>query len=464
MEPLSRIESQRRFIQQRAKELLERVDRMDDEELRWTVRVFADCLSPAQRAAQLGPYSEHWDVEQRRRFIPAFIRRYTDLALEDLKGKEGTQGNRLADLTDEELQNMSLAEKCDMLAKDPGGLRPDQLRRELARLFMCKSYDLLHDIGLSEASVEYPAYHRVREALEAQPDAIADGLKRVVLERAGLLSGGTPDEVEAALAEIRQGIGQALGILVPVDQLFVGQMVKLPLERPDETPGGVPQDPVAAVGRMATEDPQTALLVLTDLMSRREWEELVLPLQHRYRSAAEIPAEEIRALLLRLSGRMGDRGITDFAERYRSGRMVAERKVDQRIWELLPPADRLAILERDNRTMDVAQAARHLAKIFFSFHYDMLFDAGFQVDLLRSARYQDLVNRLIGQLSGDSDRGQSVRQAEELTHTVTRMMLQVETMPPEARPARLQEVRAVIATALGLPDDLTYPAGKEGRA
>jgi hypothetical protein len=37
-------------------------------------------------------------------------------------------------------------------------------------------------------------------------------------------------------------------------------------------------------------------------------------------------------------------------------------------------------------------------------------------------------------------------------------------MPPEARPAGLQEVRAVIAAALGLPDDLTYPAGKEGRA
>ena len=46
-------------IQQRAEELLERVDRMDDEELRWTVRVFADCLSPDQRRANLGGYSEH---------------------------------------------------------------------------------------------------------------------------------------------------------------------------------------------------------------------------------------------------------------------------------------------------------------------------------------------------------------------------------------------------------------------
>jgi hypothetical protein len=131
---------------------------------------------------------------------------------------------------------------------------------------------------------------------------------------------------------------------------------------------------------------------------------------------------------------------------------------------MLPFQERLAILERDNRTMDIAQAARHLAKIFFSFHYDMLFDAGFHVDLLRSPRYQRLVNRLISGPPTQTEREQVGRQVEELTQTVTRMMLELEVMPSEARPARLQGVRAVIATALGLPDDLTYPASKEGRA
>lgn len=464
MEPLSRVDSQRRFIQQRARDLLERVDRMDDEELRWTVRVFADCLSPEQRTARLGAYSEYWGVEQLRRFVPTFIQEYTDLALEDLKAKEGTQGTRLADLTEEELQSMSLAEKWYLLARDQGGLRPDQLCRELARLFMCKSYDLFHDTGLSEAAVEFPAYHRVREALEARPDAVTEFLLRVVLERAERLSDGTPDEVEAALAEIREVIGRTLGILIPVDQLFAGQMVKLPLERPDEIPEAARQEPDATMEGMSVEELGTAFLVLTDLMSLREWEEYVLPLQRQYRSIAEIPPEDLRALLPRLSGRMGDRRITDFAERYRSGRMVAERKVDPGIWDMLPFQERLAVLERDNRTMDTAQAARHLAKIFFSFHYDMLFDAGFHVDLLRSPRYQRLVNRLISRASGESGREAAGDPVEELTQTVTRMMLELEAMPSEARPARLQEVRAVIATALGLPDDLTYPAGKEGRA
>jgi hypothetical protein len=463
-EPLSPIESQRRFIRQRAEELLARVDRMDDEELRWTVRVFADCLSPEQRRENLGSYSEHWPVDQLRRFVPTFIRHYTDLALEELKVKESSQGSRLATLTEEELQSMSLAEKWRLLAKDPGGLRPDQLRRELARLFMCKSFDLFHDAGLSEAAVEFPAYHQVREALERQLDAIVDDLTQMVLLRARRLDEGAPEEVEAALVQIREAIGRALGILVPVDQLFAGQMVKLPLESSDETAEVPSPGPEATPAGMSTEDLATAFLVLTDLMNLREWDEYLLPLRRRFRSIAEIPPEDLGALLPRLSGRMGDRRITDFAERYRSGRMMAERKVDPGVWEMLPFAERLTILERDNRTMDIIQAARHLAKIFFSFQYTMLFDAGFHVDLLRSPAYQELVNRLIDRFPSGSQREADRRPLEELTQTVTRMMLQLEAMAPEARPGALQEVRAVIATALGLPGDLTYPAGKEGRA
>ncbi|HSD52327.1 MAG TPA: hypothetical protein VLG48_13060 [Candidatus Methylomirabilis sp.] len=457
MDPLSRIESQRRFIQERAQELLARVDQMDEEELRWTVRVFADCLSPDERATHLGTYSEHWNVGQLRHFLPTFIQQYTDIALRDLRAKEGSQGTRLADLTEEELQSMSLAEKCYLLAADPGGLRPDQLRRELARLFMCKSFDLFHDTGLSEAAVEFPAYHRIREGLEAQPQTTVEALKDMILLRSGHLNEGTPDEVEVALAEIREAIGRTLGILIPVDQLFTGQMVLLPLDRPDEAPPAIPPTSEDALGGMPAEDLATTFLVLTDLMSLREWEEYVLPLQRQYRAITEMPPEALRDLLGRLSGRMGDRRITDFAERYRSGRMVAERKVDREIWNLLPLAERQAILERDNRTMDAAQAARHLVKIFFSFQYDMLFDAGFQVDLLRSPRYQRLVNSMI---SGE----EAEQPLNELIQTVTRMMLELEGLPPEARPARLQRIRTLIATALGLPDDLTYPAAKEGRA
>ncbi len=460
-EPLSRIESQRRFIRQRAEELLGRVDEMEDEELRWTVRVFADCLAPDERRATLAGYSEHWSVAELRRFVPTFIRRYTALALEELAAKQGGPGTRLADLTEEELQSLALAEKWERLAAEPTGLRPDQLRRELARLYMCRSYDLFHDPGLSEAAVEFPAYHRVREALEQQPDPIVEDLVHLVLLRAKRLAEGSRLEVETALAEIREAIGRALGIAIPPDQLFADQMVKLPLDSPEPAAEAPAR---AALSALSADDLATAFLVLTDLMSLREWDEYLLPLRRRYRSIAEIPPQDVGGLLSRLSARMGDRRLTDFAERYRSGRMVAERKVDPGVWELLGFAERLAILERDNRTMDIVQAARHLAKIFFSFQYDMLFDAGFHVDLLRSPRYQELVNRLIDRAAAAAGQAAEGRSLYALTRTVTRRMLELEAMPPEARPAGLQEVRAMIASALGLPDDLTYPASREGRA
>jgi len=462
--PGSPFESQRQFIQQRAQELLARVDQMDDEELRWTVRVFADCLPAEKRTENLGAYSEYWPVEELRRFVSTFIQHYTTLALEELNDKQGKQESCLAGLTEEELQSMSVAEKWQLLAKDPRGLGPDQLRRELARLFMCKSFNLFHDSGLSEAAVEFPAYHRVREALEKQPNSIVEDLTRMILLRARRLGVETPEEVEAALGEIREAISRALTILVPADRLFAGQMVRLPLDPADE----IPQSDAQGVGDIldgtSTEDTATTLLVFADLMSVREWDEYLLPFRRQYRSLAHIPPADLRVLLARLAGKMGDRRITDFAERYRSGRMMAERKMDPSVWEILSPADRLAILERDNRTMDLVQSVRHLAKIFFSFRYETLFDAGFHTDLLRSPRYQDLVNRLIDQFAAGPQRETKGRPLEELTQTVTRMMLQIENKPPEARPAGLQEVRAVIAAALGLPDDLTYPAGREGRA
>ena len=96
MDRQSPIEAKRQYLRQRAQQLLKRVNRMDDEELRWTVRVFADCLSPRQRMAFLGAYSEHWPVEDRRRFLPVFIQRYTQVALDTLERSVAVRGGGLA--------------------------------------------------------------------------------------------------------------------------------------------------------------------------------------------------------------------------------------------------------------------------------------------------------------------------------------------------------------------------------
>jgi len=459
MDHHARIESKRRHVRQRAQDLLERMGRMDDEELRWTVRLFADCLPPEQRAACLGAYDERWSIEERRAFVAAFVPRYTALALAALDRAEAAAADSLASLTDEDLQGMSLAEKWALLAQGPDGCRPDQLRRELARLFMCKSNDLFHDAGLSEAAVEYPAYHRVREALEAQPDAVIADLVGLVVGHGAQLRSRVPQEVEAALTQIRDGLSRRLGIVITPDRLFAGQMLRLPLDHPDQVVDVAAPGPTQAPWDLPGVDLRTAFLVLADLMTQGEVEEHLLPVRRQYRSIAEVPVQELRSLLSRLWGLLGDRRLTDFAERYRSGRMIADRKVAPEVWGLLPHPEQLTFLERDNRAMDIGQAARHLAKILFTFQYDMLFDTGFHMALLRSPRYQQLISRLTaGEDASDTQR------LALLTQTVTRQMLDLETMTPDARRTHLQEIRALIAATLDLPDDLTYPARKEGRA
>ena len=459
MDRRTRIAAKRRYIRQRAQDLLGRVVRMDDEELRWTVRVFADCLTPRERAECLGPYDERWPLEERRRLVATFIRRYTEVALAALDRAQIVTGDGLATLTDEDLQGMALVEKWQRVADDPAGLRPDQLRRELARLFMCKSFDLFHDAGLSEAAVEYPVYHRVREALEAQPDAVIADLVMVAASLADRLRSRNAREVEDALAEVRGAIGQRLGIVVPPDRIFAGQMRRLPVDHsaPSEEPAS--PDPRPAPPEMPGADLSTALLVAADLMTQREVEEHLLPLRRQFRSIADVPGPELRALLTRIWTLLGDRRLTDFAERYRSGRMVAEHKVAPEIWRLLPQSEQRAMLERDNRAMDVGQAARHLAKIFFSYQYDMLCDAGFHVDLLRSPRYQQLVHRLAA-----CESGADARRLAVLTETVTLQMLELEILASDARGTRLQAIRTLIAATLDLPDEITYPARREGRA
>jgi hypothetical protein len=99
MEEHPRIESQRRYIQSRADEVLERIPFMGDAELRWTVRVFRDCLSTAAQEEMLGGYSEYLELHQMRQAVKSFIPRYTEHALEALEAKRFTPATSLRDLT-----------------------------------------------------------------------------------------------------------------------------------------------------------------------------------------------------------------------------------------------------------------------------------------------------------------------------------------------------------------------------
>ena len=442
MEEHPRIESQRRYIERRADELLERIPFMRETELRWTVRVFRDCLSTAAQEEMLRDYSEYLELHQMRHVVKSFIPRYTQHALEALEAKRFTPATSLGDLTDEELQAMSAAEKWSLLANDPSSLDPDQVRRELARLFVCHNFDLFHDPGLGEAAVEFNAYLDLLERLGRVPKEEVEGLKHQVVAALRGLDHRDVSLVQAALTTLREAIGRSVGLIPPFDHLLSERLERWPRTAPTELRTVVNPEIRAAVEEMNLEQLRTSLRVLVELMNLEEQRRELAPLQAVYRSLDEIPEEALTTLLPHLSMRLGDRNICDFALRYRSGRLWARERVDPEVWKLLLLQDKLTVLETDNDAMDHLQVSRHLARLLLTERYELLFDPAYQVGLMHKPVYRRVLARCMGE---------DPNELKRLNRQVTKMMLELEEILPDGeRPARFRDIREVIGNGLKL--------------
>ncbi len=432
----------RRYLLAREAQLLARLPLMGDEELRWTVRLFADCLDEASKARLLKSYSEYLPLEAMRAVVRAFIPRYTRLALQDLEAKASLRAKGLKGLTDEELQGMSCLEKWSLLAKDPKALTSSQTARELARLLFCRTLDLFHDPSLPQAAIEYPAYFEAREALASLPEGTLQALKETVLGHLERLQRGPYEEREQVLEALRRKIAGAVG-LPSLATLFEGWMERIPRKgriSPEEPPPLFLED-------MSREDLRLSLKVLADLMSLEEFREHLLPLKDRYPSLYDLPEGELKGLIRRLAFTMGDRTILDYTARARLGRMVTGGSLPPEVWALLPEAEKLHRLLADADRMDLAQAARHISRVFLSPSAEALLDVGVQLGLLDDPRYRTLQDRLI--LEFASPPGDRLR---ALNRQVTRMIWEVEGGPPEEREGRFQGVKEAIAKALSLRD------------
>lgn len=452
MEEHPRIASQRRYIEGRADELLGKIPFMDDAELRWTVRVLRDCLPPAEQEEALRDYSEHLELHQMRQVVENFIPRYTEYALETLESRRFTPGTSLRDLTDEELQAMSPAEKWTLLAAEPSALRPYQVRRELARLFMCVNFDLFHDPGLGEAAVEFNVYLDLLERLERVSDAVVETLKEQDLATLSALDHRDVAAVEGALAGLRHALGRSVGLTPPFDHLFGERMERWPRTAPAELHQVVNPEIRAAVEGMNLSQLRASLRVLLELMSLEEQEREIEPLKAGYKALDDIPAEALTALLPRLSMRLGDRNICDFALRYRSGRFWARERMNPRTWSALPFKDKFMLLEGDNEAMDPLQLSRHLARLLLTERHELLFDPAYQVGLTYEPTYSRLLAYCMGAL-GEKE------QLKSLNRQVTRMMLELEELVPgDERSARFLSIREVIGKGLKLG-----PVPGEGR-
>lgn len=441
-----RVETIRRYLVSRQEALLARIPEMSDEELRWTVRLFTDCLDEASRALYLQSYSEYLPLGRLREAVAAFVPEYTKLALLDLEAKSAVEGDSLGALTDEELQSISCAEKWRLLQANPGALAPLQLRRELARLLFCKTLDLYFDPSLPIAAIEFPRYFEAQETLAALPGETLEKLKRDVLERLGELEQGPYLERERTLQDMRAMIAEAIGLEGSLETLFEGRMERLPREGqalPEEPPSLYLED-------MSLDDLRMSVKVLADLMSLEESREVLLPLREQYPSFSDIPAEELKKLIRRLAWKLGNRTVLDYTGRYRFGKLLTQRSPSPEVWALLPEEEKLKLLLEDSDRMDIAQTARHISRVFMCSRYDMLSDIGAQLSILDEPLYQALQNRLIFEWGKSPHEDRLL----ELNRAVTRMMWEVEKAHPSDRERLLLEARKVIGAALSLPDTL----------
>lgn len=444
-----RIEQMRRYLRSREEELLAQIEEMSEDQLRWTVRLFADCLDETARALCLKDYSEYLPYEQMRASVASFIPQYTQLALADLDFKAQVEGSGLNALTEEELQNMSCVEKWRLLASDQDAHTPSQLQRELARLLFCRSYDLYFDPSLPVAAIELPSYFEVQESLAVLPPEDLQTLKRRILSMTLELERAPAEAREGILRVIREEIARAISFDERLETIFEGAMERIPRggrATSTETP------PLDTEG-MSREELQLSVRALTDLMSLEEMRRELSPLKDRYASFSETPDAALQDLVRSLAEKLGGRSLLSFTDRYRSGRMVTQGSISSEVWVLLPDEERLRFLLEDNAAMDVAQMARHISRIFMSYRYEMLHDTATQVSFLDEPMYQALQGRIIGAFSQPSNQ-EALR---ELSRVVTFRMLEVEKAPPEDRQAFLLEVRKAIATALRLPDGFLDP-------
>lgn len=445
----------RHQIEDREKLLLQELDGMGHDEMRWTVRLLADCLSGEQRQELLAGYHEDLRADAMQDFLRRFIPRYAQVALLDLTAKAARGGTGLEGLTEEDLQNIPAIEKWELTQSAPRSLTPIQVCRELARLVMCLQYDLLFDPELGKAAIEFPLYFRLQEALGrlATPDLydLADRIANQVNELRR-----QPHGVAAQrLVQVREEIVRASKIQGSLEELLGRPMERLPREyfQPSE-PGLAPGKPSPerampkGLSALSRDELRLNLQVWSDLLSLAETEEVLGPYRARYPSIGQMPDDDLRRLVADIMPRVENRTPCDFIQRHRTGRLLATPGFHPQVWEMLPRMRRLELLEGDDAALDVAQATRHLAKIFLSHSYETLVDAEAQASLVAWPLYSALIHRLIQELARPGDAAKLM----DLHRAVTHMVLNMEEAPRPQRPQHLSKIRQTIGASLDISD------------
>ncbi|MFA6147517.1 MAG: hypothetical protein WC899_04845 [bacterium] len=440
----SYVELVRRRLEDRSANLLVNLDELPEAQLRYTMRIFGDCLDEETGGKMFEGYSEHQNEKELREFAKTFVPAYTLHAVAELEEKK-KDGERFVPpfLTREEYQEMAIREKWPLIAKHLDAVDLLQLRREVARAAMLFRPYMLSDPGFNEGILEFSLYYDLLSRLARVPDGtLRETAARIASGIAQAVAAGATPEGEERLREIRATVASAAGLPADPEMLLGSPMEKYPREMPAEYRLRALRRTLEA---MPLKDLRLSALVHLDLLTVEEIRRLVSPFFAKYPSFFEMPSKGLRDLILAVADGVGDRTIAYFVDRYGTGRMAMTKPVDYIVWKLMPEEERVVTLRKDNEQMDSGMMSRHLARILHSESESVLSDVGRQISLLTDDGFETDHGEILKRLGGDG--GERIKRLYDL---VTLSLARAAGQRGEEREATYRAMRKAVADAAGI--------------
>jgi hypothetical protein len=443
----SYVELVRQRLADRGEKILGTLDRCVESQLRFTMRLFGDCLDEETRERLFAGYSEHMSEQELREFGRGFVSAYTEYAVAELEEKK-RDGERFDPpyLTQEEYQEMAVREKWPRIAAHLDDVTPLQLRREVARAAMLFRPYMLSDPGFNEGVLEFSLYHDLLARLDSVSEARLRDAARELAPRIGnAVAANSTEEAETLLREVRTLAGAVAGLPADPEELLGPPMEKYPREVPPAYRMRALRNTLAT---MTLKDLRLTALVHLDLLTAEETRRIVGPFFTKYPSFYEMPSKGLRELVLNVAESMGDRAITWFIERYGTGRMAMTRPVEYLVWKLMAEEERVAPLRKDNEEMDAAMMSRHLARFLHSESELVLSDAGRQIAMLTDATFVADHGEILTRLGAEGG-GERIKRLYDL---VTVSCARMAGQRGAEREAAYRTIRSRIAAATGVPE------------
>jgi hypothetical protein len=444
----SYVELVRRRLADRNDNIMANLEKLGDGQLRFTMRIFGDCLDEEERAKLLAGYTEYWTEKELRAFAEKFVPAYTEYAISELMEKKKDEERFVPPfLTQEEYQEMAIREKWPKIAQHLDDVSPLQLRREIARMGMLFRPYMLSDPGFNEGVLEFTLYFDLLDRLDkGSPDELRAAALEIVQLVEKAVAAKSIEECEKILIRIRTAAAKVAGLPADPETLLGPEMERYPREAP---PGWKLRELRLTLETMSLKDLRLTALVHLDILTTEEVREIVSPFMTRFPSFYEIPGNALRELVLAVTETVGDRLITYFVDRYSTGRMVMTKPISFIVWKLMPEKEKLDLLREDNARMDSAMMSRHLARFLHSSSPADLGDAGRQISHLTDGNFVSNHGSILKALGGEGV-GETVR---KLYDEVTILALQMMSFGEGRKQEIFDTIRGKITEAAGLPPD-----------